>query len=115
MCSLLLSLETPNVLSSLSHRIFKRLVKALISLCVCTGWSEPLLLHISHCWKSHVMAQMYYFIALIPGTHVYFELQYEINRLWEVMTHMPGQQSIKELIQFLECSWNHEYFRCLAK
>ena len=26
-----------------SHRIFKQLAKALISLRVCTGWSEPLL------------------------------------------------------------------------
>ena len=25
-----------------SHRIFKRLAKALTSLCVCAGWSEPL-------------------------------------------------------------------------
>ena len=27
----------------LGHIIFKRLAKALISLCVCAGWSEPLL------------------------------------------------------------------------
>ena len=26
-----------------SHRIFKGLAKALIRLCICTGWSEPLL------------------------------------------------------------------------
>ena len=29
--------------SSLSHRIFKLLAKALIRLRVCAGWSEPLL------------------------------------------------------------------------
>ena len=28
------------------HRIFKRLAKALIIVCVCAGWSEPL--HIAH-------------------------------------------------------------------
>ena len=48
------------------------------------------------------MAQMYYFIALIPGTHVYFELQYEINSLWEVMTHMPGQQAMLCDLNFLK-------------
>ena len=26
-----------------SHEVFKRLAKALIRLCVCAGWSEPLL------------------------------------------------------------------------
>ena len=26
-----------------SHRMFKQLAKALIRLCVCAGWSEPLL------------------------------------------------------------------------
>ena len=42
----LLSFETPNDMQSVannSHRIFKRLAKALIRLRVCAGWSEPLL------------------------------------------------------------------------
>ena len=44
LCSLLLSLETPNdVLSVAFHRIFKRLAKALIRLRVCAGWSKALL------------------------------------------------------------------------
>ena len=55
--SLLLSLETPNVVQSEAyHRVFKRLAKALLRLSVCTGWSEPLL--VAHCWKSHVAAHI---------------------------------------------------------
>ena len=40
-----LSLEAPNNVQSVAntHRIFKRLAKALIRLRVCAGWSEPLL------------------------------------------------------------------------
>ena len=26
-----------------------------------------------------------------------------------------GSESVKKQIQFLECSWNHEYFRSRAK
>ena len=54
LCSLLLSLEIPNAIRSVatdrmafgisnSHRIFKRLAKALIRLRLCAGWSKPLL------------------------------------------------------------------------
>ena len=45
LCSLLLSLETPNAVRSVAdtHKIFKRLAKALIRLRVCAGWSEALL------------------------------------------------------------------------
>ena len=45
LCRLLLSLQTPNYVQSVAYtrRIFKRLVKALSKLPVCTGWSEALL------------------------------------------------------------------------
>ena len=44
LCSLLISLETPNDVQSVANnRILKRLAKALIGLWVCTGWSEALL------------------------------------------------------------------------
>ena len=39
-----------------THRIFKRLAKALIRLRICAGWSEALLVARPHCWKSHVAA-----------------------------------------------------------
>ena len=39
-------------------RIFKRLAKTLIRLRVCAGWSEALLVAHTHCWKSHVVAQL---------------------------------------------------------
>ena len=40
-----------------SRRIFKRLAKALISLRICAGWSEPLLVAHNTCWKSRAAAQ----------------------------------------------------------
>ena len=40
---LILSLETPNAVPPEAYRMFKRFAKALMRLCVCAGWSEPLL------------------------------------------------------------------------
>ena len=44
-----------------SHGISKRLAKALIRLRVCAGWSEPLLIAHTSCWKSHVTAKIVLF------------------------------------------------------
>ena len=45
LCSLILSLQTQMVFSQElnTHRIFKRLAKALARLRACAGWSEALL------------------------------------------------------------------------
>ena len=45
LCSLGLSLETPNAVPPVAntHRMFKGLAKVLIRLRVCAGWSERLL------------------------------------------------------------------------
>ena len=40
-----------------------RLAKALISLLVCAGWSEPSWSHIPHCSKSHVTAHLSHDVA----------------------------------------------------
>ena len=54
-------LKTPNDVQSIayicnSHRIFKRLAKALTRLRVCAGWSEALI--VAQCWKSHALAHI---------------------------------------------------------
>ena len=45
-----------------------RLAKALIRLCVCAGWSEPLLVaELPHPWKSNVAAQKKQSLILSPS------------------------------------------------
>ena len=58
------SLETQNDVKSVlnTHRIFKRLAKALIRLRVYCAYAQADLrlcwLHIPYCWKSHARAQL---------------------------------------------------------
>ena len=41
-----------------THRIFKRLAKALIRLRVCAGWSEPLLVARTHHIVGNLMSRL---------------------------------------------------------
>ena len=50
----------------------------------CTGWSESTLVKVSHCWKSHVQAQIFYEYYVLITLHKYQGKQFEqshINKL----------------------------------
>ena len=65
LCSFLLGLETPNEVRSVAytHRIIKRQAKALSSLRVCPGWSEPLL--VAHTTLLDISCQGSFVLCLI--------------------------------------------------
>ena len=66
-----------------SHRIFKRLAKALISLRVCAGWSEPLLVaHTTLLEISH------------HGSIMILKLMINVSRILYAVLFFIGNESI---------------------
>ena len=55
------------VSSLISHRIFKRLAKALIRLCICPVWSETLLVAHTTLLETHAVAQLIFFLICMTG------------------------------------------------
>ena len=59
LCSLLLQLTNSKRLNT--HRIFKRIAKALIILCICAGWSEALL--VPHTTLLEISSRLNYILS----------------------------------------------------
>ena len=86
LCSLLLALETPNAVRQLlnSHRLFKRLLKALIRLCVYTGWPEPLL--VAHTTLLEILCRDSNNLANASLFNLFKFAQYIKNKLFSFLT-----------------------------
>ena len=110
LCSLLLSLETPIDVWSValmlnSHRIFKRLAKALIRLGICAGWSETLSVAHTTLLLSRFYDLLIFGRVMSPpmGCHVCQHVH--LSTLWSPRVFIGVLHSMSNCAYFLLLCW----------